>query len=144
VPGYNAPGYHPNDTQPTTVGHGLLLGESGETHARLAIETSGAMRWGSGSSADFHTTVLGVVANSTEYDLGSLDSGDVASTTVHVDGAKTTDVVTAALSSLGEALVIVSARVSRAGRVLVMFKNEEKETVAVAKGTLQVLVSKIG
>ena len=144
VPGYSAPGYDTNDTQPTTVGHGLLLGESGETHARLAIETSGAMRWGSGSSPDFHTTLLGVASNTTEYDLGSVDPGGVVKTTVNVEGAKTTDVVTATLSSLGEASIFVSARVSSAGRVLVLFKNEDKKPVKVAKGTLRVLVSKLG
>ena len=36
------------------VGHALLVGESGERHARLAIETSGAMRWADGNSDSFH------------------------------------------------------------------------------------------
>ena len=51
----------------STRGHALLVGESGETGARLAIETSGALRWGTGSSPTFDTTLKRIISNATTY-----------------------------------------------------------------------------
>ena len=94
-----------------TKGHALLVGESGEPAARLAIETNGALRWGDGQSMDFDTTLQRLISNATQCDLPQLEPGSVTAVNVTVAGAAPADVVTATLSSLGDALVFVSARV---------------------------------
>ncbi len=127
----------------SAVGHALLLGESGESHARLAVETSGALRWGDGES-DFHSTLRSMRSNATELDLPPIKAGGVASVSVGLEGASTTDVVTASLSSLGDAMVFVSARVAADGRALVLFRNEGEEAVDAAKGTLRVAAAAFG
>ena len=127
----------------SAVGHALLLGESGESHARLAVETSGALRWGDGES-DFHSTLRSMRSNATEVDLPPIKAGGVASVSVGLEGASTTDVVTASLSSLGDAMVFVSARVAADGRALVLFRNEGEEAVDAAKGVLRVAAAAFG
>lgn len=127
----------------STVGHGILLGESGETHARLAIETSGSMRWGSGADADFHSTLRALRTNATEVQLPPIKAGGIATASVMVHGAKTTDVVTATLSSLGDELVTVSARVAESGRVLVLFHAVGGTDVALKQGTLRAVVTEM-
>ena len=125
------------------LGHGILLGESGETSARLAIETSGSLRWGSGKDPSFHTTLKSLRTNATEVQLPAIKPGGVSMVSVPVEGGGTADVVTATLSSLGDALVTVSARVAESGRVAVLFKNEGDEVVALARGTLRVVVTEM-
>eukprot|EP01052_Picozoa_sp_SAG31_P026775 SAG31_NODE_2453_length_5662_cov_161.116442_3_plen_288_part_00 len=60
-----------------TAGHGILLGESGERNARLAIETSGALRWGSGKESSFHSTLRSLRTNATEVLLPMIKGGGV-------------------------------------------------------------------
>lgn len=141
VPGFPAPGFHPHDTAGTTAGHGVLLGESGESFSRMAIETSGAIRWGDGVQPSFHTTLRRVKSNTTEHDLPPLPKGSVVSVTVIVEGASPTDVVTASHSSLGMSLIFVSARVAKEGVALVLFRNEGEETVDLPPGMLRVVAS---
>ena len=126
-----------------TRGHALLLGESGERAARLAIETSGALRWGDGKSHSFDTTLHRVTTNSTTLDLPPIKPGGLATASIHVRGAETADTVQATLTSLGDALIFVSARVAAAGRVLVLFKNEGEETVDLDAGVLRATVSRV-
>lgn len=129
----------------SAVGHALLVGESGETHARLAIETSGAMRWGDGDSDSFHTTLRKIRSNATMLDLPTLKAaGGVFSTKLPLNGAVETDIVTVGLSSLGEALVSVTARVSSMGTVLVLFRNDGDSDVDVEPGTLRVAAASFG
>ena len=125
-----------------TAGHALLVGESGEPAARLAIETNGALRWGDGQSMNFDTTLQRCISNSTEFNLPRLEPGGVTSTNITVTGAAPTDVVAATLSSLGDALIFVSARVAAGSRVLVLFKNEGPAPVDLEMGTLRAAVSK--
>eukprot|EP01047_Picozoa_sp_COSAG01_P019266 COSAG01_NODE_1066_length_11878_cov_244.494949_11_plen_154_part_00 len=61
----------------STVGHGILLGESGERNARLAIETSGSLRWGDGQERSFHSTLRGLRANATEVALPTIKAGEI-------------------------------------------------------------------
>ena len=128
----------------STIGHALLLGEAGERHARLAVETSGALRWGDGHANSFHTTLRRVRTNSTELDLPPVKPGGVTSASVLLEGAVITDMVTASLSSLGDELVFVTARVSAAGKVLVLFRNEDAKAVDLKDGLLRVVVSTFG
>eukprot|EP01048_Picozoa_sp_COSAG05_P022954 COSAG05_NODE_4780_length_1375_cov_1.709248_2_plen_164_part_00 len=60
-----------------TLGHGILLGEAGEPYARLAIETSGSLRFGSGKDRSFHSTLRGVRVNATVVQLPTLKAGQV-------------------------------------------------------------------
>ena len=126
----------------STRGHALLVGESGDTAARLAIETNGALRWGDGVASDFDTTLARIISNASTIDLPPLDPGAVTTANVTVRGADVQDVVTSTLSSLGDALVFVSARVAAASRVLVIFRNEGLERVDLPSGVLRVAVSK--
>ena len=144
VPGFPAPGFHPNDTAGTTAGHGVLLGESGEAYSRMAIETSGAIRWGDGASDSFHTTLRRVKSNATQYDLPPLPVGGVVSVRVDVARAMSTDVVTASYSSLAFELIFVSVRVAKEGVALVLFRNEDEKAVDVPSGTLRVVASTFG
>jgi hypothetical protein len=121
----------------SAVGHALLVGESGEMHARLAIETSGAMRWGDGDADSFHTTLRKVRSSAMELDLAPIKPGSVATTRLALEGALETDLVTAGLSSLGEAMVSISARVSKKGEVFVLFRNDGDAEVDVERGTLR-------
>ena len=107
------------------------------------METSGALRWGDGAS-DFHSTLRSMRSNATEVDLPPIKAGGVASVSVGLEGSSTTDVVTASLSSLGDAMVFVSARVAADGRALVLFRNEGEEAVDAAKGTLRVAAAAFG
>ena len=79
-----------------------------------------------------------------ELDLPPLKPGEVNKGWIALEGAFETDVVTAGLSSLGEALVFVTARVASKGRVLVLFRNEGESKVDVEKGTLRVVASSFG
>ena len=60
---------------------------------------------------------------------------------IDVEGASTADVVSATLSSLGDELVMVSARVAAAGRAIVLFKNEGDKDLNIPQGTLRVVVT---
>jgi hypothetical protein len=99
----------------STVGHALLVGQTGERHARLAVETSGALRWGDGHAISFHTTLRRVRSNSTALDLPAIEPGGVTRAEIRLEGALSTDMVAASLSSLGEELIFVTARVSAPG-----------------------------
>jgi hypothetical protein len=59
---------------------------------------------------------------------------------VQLEGTRPGDVVDATHSSLGEAAVFPSARVSTAGVVVVFMRNEEDVAVDLAEGRLQVVV----
>ena len=128
----------------STAGHALLVGESGEVGARLAIETSGALRWGSGQSFNFDTTLERLLQNTTSYDPPALAAGEATSVSVQVRGAEPSDLAAATLSTLGDSLVVASARVASKGRALVVFKNEGSESVDLRVGTLRVMVTKLG
>jgi hypothetical protein len=138
----NAATHHTPAT--TTKGHALLLGESGEPAARLAIETNGAMRWGAGHSFSFDTTLHRMTSNTTRLKLAELKPAGVASANVTVSEAGVGDVVTATLSSLGDELIFLSARVAAPSRVLVLFRNEAPHAVDLPEGLLRVVVAKFG
>jgi hypothetical protein len=125
----------------TTAGHALMVGQSGESNARLAIETSGAIRWGDGDSDSFHTTLHKVRSSTVEIDLPTIDPGKIFTTKLSLEDAIETDIVTAGLSSLGEALLSVSARVSSKGTVMVIFRNDGDVAADVEKGMLRVAVT---
>jgi hypothetical protein len=118
-----------------------MVGQSGESNARLAIETSGAIRWGDGDSDSFHTTLHKVRSSTVEIDLPTIDPGKIFTTKLSLEDAIETDIVTAGLSSLGEALLSVSARVSSKGTVMVMFRNDGDVAADVEKGMLRVAVT---
>ena len=61
---------------------------------------------------------------------------------VRPTGAATDDVVTATLSTLGDAWVFVSARVAAPGRVLVLFRNDGPDVFDAPPGILRAAVSK--
>ena len=126
-----------------TAGHAVLVGESGEIGARLALETSGAIRWGSGQSFSFDTTLERMITNTTDFEA-QIPSGKTHTTSVAVSGAATADIASATLSTLGDQLVTVTARVAAAGRVLVVFKNEAEVDANLPSGTLRVAVTKFG
>eukprot|EP01052_Picozoa_sp_SAG31_P026774 SAG31_NODE_2453_length_5662_cov_161.116442_2_plen_80_part_00 len=62
---------------------------------------------------------------------------------VVVEGAETADVVAATLSSIGDRLVSLTARVASSGRVLVLFKNEAADDVLIPRGTLRVVITEM-
>jgi hypothetical protein len=131
----------------STTGHAVLVGESGEVGARLAIETSGALRWGSGQSMSFDTTLERMISAVILF-AGpvKLPPGQMHSTLVAVKGANTTDIATATLSTLGDQLVSVSARVAAVDRVLVMFlaPHGGAADINLPSGHLRVVVTKFG
>ena len=60
---------------------------------------------------------------------------------VLLEGAVSTDVVAASLSSLGEESIFVTARVSVPGKAVVLFRNEEEVPVDLERGVLRVVAS---
>ena len=104
------------------------------------------LRLGGDADASFHTTLHKVRAGSLQLDLSTIKPGGVATATVELAGAMPGDVVTASLSSLGDEslLVFTSARVSKPGVVLVLFKNEDAEPADVPAGVLRVVASAFG
>ena len=130
----------------STAGHALLVGESGELGARLAVETSGALRWGSGKSFSFDTTLERMISVVSDFSGGvTLAPGAMHSTSVAVAGVSTLDIAAATLSSLGDRLVRVSARVAKADRVLVMFEAPlHGAEISLPSGQLRVVVTKFG
>lgn len=123
-------------------GHALLVGESGERGARLAIETTGALRWGTGRSASFDTTLKRYTSNVTAFEPPLMAAGAVHATSVLVSGAAVEDVATASMSTLGDSLVMLSARVAAAGRAVVLFHNVGPEPVKMPAGLLRVVLAK--
>lgn len=63
-------------------------------------------------------------------------------TRLQLETAQPGDVVDATLSTLGEAAVFLSARVSSVGVVTVFLRNEEQITVDLAVGMLQVVLGR--
>ena len=90
----NSPSWPANNR---TSDHGLLLGLSGETTGRLAIDCDGSIRWGAGNGAAFDSTLQRQISRTAEWDPAALDSGSpIANITVPVPGASAGDIVTAA------------------------------------------------
>ena len=100
--------------------HALLVGQSGEANARLGIGSDGAIRWRSTNSTakGFDASLLGRLSTNVTYDAPSIKPGGWVKTTLGLDGAQPGDVVDATLTTLGEAAVFLSARVSSLGVVL--------------------------
>lgn len=124
------------------------MGQSGESGARLAIEGSGAIRFGDGdaspagkqqeASSGWHTTVSAQRSNASLWDPPSLAPGKLTSTDIGLAGALPADIVTATHEMLAEHAVFVSGRVASVGRVRVFLRNEGEEVVDLPRGTLRV------
>jgi hypothetical protein len=111
--------------------HAVLIGQSGEANARLGIGSDGAIRWRSANSTakGFSTCLLGRLSANMTYDAPSIKPGGWVKTTLALEEAQPGDVVDATLSTLGEAAVFLSARVSSLGVVTIFLKNEEETAV---------------
>ena len=119
--------------------HALLVGQSGESGARFAIEGSGAMRFADGgSSIGWHTTIAAQRSNATRWDPPPLAPGKLTSTNIGLAGAQTADIVTCTHEMLGDHAVFVSGRVAEAGRVRVFMRNDSDEEVDLPLGLLRV------
>jgi hypothetical protein len=118
--------------------HALLVGQSGEAGARLAVEGSGAMRFADGGASGWHTTAAAQRSNATLWDPPPLSPGELASTDIGLAGALPADIVTCTHEMLGEHAVFVSGRVASAGRVRVFMRNDGGEAVDLPRGTLRV------
>lgn len=115
-------------------------------HAPLDSDTAllcCAVRWGSGKTFSFDTTLERIISVVTEFEA-QIPSGKTHTTSVAVAGASTTDIASATLSTLGDLLVTVTARVAAVGRVLVVFKNEADVDASLPSGILRVAVTKFG
>ena len=121
-----------------TSTHALLVGQSGEFGARLAIEGDGALRFADGGSSGWHTTAVSQRSNATVWDPPTLAPGRLTSTNIGLVGAKTSDIVTCTHEMLGDNLVFVSGRVAEAGRVRVFLRNDGPEEVDLPAGILRV------
>ena len=122
--------------------HALLVGVSGERNARLAVEATGAVRWGSGES-DFGATLERLRTNSTPTGGLELAAGSIHRLTIAVEGAERGDVCTATHAGLTEEAVFVSCRVARKGECLALLKNEEAAAAHVPAGELRVVVAAV-
>jgi hypothetical protein len=122
----------------STATHALLVGQTGERGARLALEGDGSVRYADGSARGFHTTVLRHRANSSSWDPPAVPAGKWTSTEIALRGAQVGDIVTCTCTQLGEFAMLMSARVVRGGIVKVFLKNEEEKTVDLPSGRLRV------
>ena len=121
-----------------TSTHALLVGQSGDLGARLAIEGDGALRFADGGSSGWHTTVVSQRSNATIWDPPPLAPGRLTSTDIGLVGAKTSDIVTCTHEMLGDHLVFVSGRVAETGRIRVFLRNDGPDEVDLSAGTLRV------
>ena len=90
----------------------------------------------------FDAALLGRLSANITYDAPPIKAGGWVKTRLALEEARPGDVAEATLSTLGEAAVFLSARVSSIGVVTVFFRNEEETTVDLATGRLQVVVGK--
>jgi hypothetical protein len=134
--------------QGVTKSHALLVGVSGESQARLAIETSGEMYYGSGKKAGgFHTGVRQHISNTTAWGPMMIPAGKFAALDMFLVGAKPGDIVTATHAGLGrEFALIVSARVvahdaeTGFGTVAVAVHNTGGAAVDLAAGVVRAAI----
>jgi hypothetical protein len=124
--------------------HALLVGVSGERNARLGLESTGAVRWGTGKSAKFDTTLQRLRTNTSVVGGMEMPAGMLHRLTVAVEGAAKGDVCMATHTALGEEeAVFVHCRVVKPGAVLVFLKNEELGSVSIGAGELRVVVASV-
>eukprot|EP01045_Picozoa_sp_COSAG04_P005861 COSAG04_NODE_278_length_18351_cov_17.582676_11_plen_272_part_00 len=133
----NAQSPNGNMTQPRGSSHALLLGLSGETKGRMAIEADGSMRFGDGSG-DFDTTMHRQRTAKVAWDPPKLEAGSAVSQRVPVPGAAPGDIATASHTGVtGEELVQLSAN-AVVGAVVVVLRNAGGSAVDLASGDLRV------
>ena len=121
--------------------HPLLVGQSGESHGRLAIEADGSIMWGDGSH-NFDTVLRRHIARKVDWDPERLEPGKVTTRLVNVSGASAGDATTAGHSSIGLALVMLAANVAQDDQVQVIMRNVGDHDVDITAGTLRVTVAK--
>lgn len=136
--------------------HALLLGRSGETHARFALEHDGTMiHWNASTMA---TTAAGAVASSTSVhvhpprtakttwpalELAAAGKGATHSEQLTVAGAVLGDICTCTHSGLGRAIVQISCHVSAADSVLVVLRNAASVVTSVSGAPVRVLLTRV-
>ena len=102
--------------------HPLIIGQSGEDHGRLAIESDGSMLWGDGTAA-FDTTLRRLISRTIAWDPPKIAAGKSAVLAVAVEGASPGDVATAAHDKLAAALALLGANVVSDGHVQVIHQS---------------------
>lgn len=133
--------------------HALLVGESGAASARLAIDADGSLKFGDGAAAEFDTVLERFTAATVPWGplaLPAADGGLEAALNVTVAGAAPGDTASAALTTVGDSPVTLTAAVAAAGRVVVVCAlrstapsfQQQRGGAAIPAGVLRVVVSK--
>ena len=147
----NSPAWPKNNR---TSDHALLLGLSGETTARLAVDCDGSIKWGPGAGADFDSTLVRQITQTKHWDpppVQAIGGSAMAQTTIVVPGASPGDIVTAAHTAIGLDHAVQLVATAAAGEVGVRLValpaggNDDTPTsplVDIPLGTLRVVVSK--
>ena len=128
--------------------HALLLGESSAPNARLAIDADGSILFGNGTTSEFDTILERFISVKGPWGPLHLAANTETSINVTVPGAAPGDVAQAALSSVGDSPVTLTAAVAAVGRVVVVCAVRPTASLAagsnvsIKAGQLRVVVSK--
>ena len=128
--------------------HALLVGVSGDAHARLAIESTGDVLYGPGGERGFAGRCsfesMCRAANAPQWqvfeqhwDPPALPVGDHANVTVHVQGMVEGAVCHASHDAKHDAFLAITA-IARTGAVRIFVKNEDDFILDLGPGTLRV------
>ena len=131
-----------NSEQGGHSAHTLLFGLSGESTARAAIDADGTMSFGDhdrGFDSEFGRPR--VVQSPWAFNLTAEPDGKTASLMLPEKEAQLGDVCAASHEGIGEADVMLSAQVTKEGKIKVLALNVGGEAVAVA-GTLRVVITR--
>ena len=156
--GYNdtslAHGSNNASTLPTSDGHAserrssthaLLLGLAGESTGRLALESTGEIKWGAGAGANFDTTLQRTISNTSQWDPPPVSSGaPLVRHTVLMQEAKPGDVAHASHTGVdgSQDVQLSAAAGTHSVVVLLRFAGGEGEGVVdVAEGVVRVVLT---
>ena len=127
-------------------GHALLVGLPGESAGRLAVDSDGSIRFGSGGSRAFDTQLDRVIAKTVPWDPPALGGQggkpDFAKLVVALPEATPGDIASASHTALGEADVQLTASASD-GKVVVILRALGRHETDVPGGSLKVMLTKV-
>jgi hypothetical protein len=120
----------------TLMGEDLELGilDTTKTHP-----SGGVLNGTQISLSTFSTVGAGGYGHSKLWTPGTIAAGSQAYTTIDVDGAQIGDKVLAALTTVGDIPLILSAHVNQENHVMVVLANLTGDPQTIAEGTLTVL-----
>ena len=156
--GYNdtslAHGSNNASTLPTSDGHAserrssthaLLLGLAGESTGRLALESTGEIKWGAGAGANFDTTLQRTISNTNQWDPPPVSpAAPLVRHTVLVQGARQGDVAHASHTGVDGTQDVQLSAAAGTDKVVVLLRfagGEAREPVDIVEGTVRVVLT---